>query len=85
MLGLAKPDGICHLVGVVQAEESLTGRYFNFEHHFVTSRQLLSDAWGYGSSKAGEEDSMMHRVSKATIDFILMVRLPYSAAEIQHC
>jgi len=44
--------------GFVQAEESLTGKYFNYELHFATLRQLLSDYWGYGMSVQGEGDTM---------------------------
>ncbi|HEY3899358.1 MAG TPA: 6-pyruvoyl-tetrahydropterin synthase-related protein [Chthoniobacter sp.] len=42
----------------VQAEQSLTGGYFDFHHHFVSAGRLVSGDWGFGKSEDGAQDRM---------------------------
>jgi hypothetical protein len=42
----------------VQAEQSLTGGYFDFHHHFVSAPQFISSDWGFGQDDTQERMSL---------------------------
>jgi len=43
---------------LTQAEESLTGGYFDFRHHFIEASRFISPGWGFGQSEAAAPDRM---------------------------
>ena len=42
----------------VHAEQSLTGGYFDFHHHFISTPRFFSSDWGFGKSEDGAIDRM---------------------------
>lgn len=57
--------------GFTRVEQTITTGDFDFHHHFVALRQLLTGTWGYGGSIPGLEDGLSFALG--TVALILAV------------
>lgn len=52
--------------------DSILSGYFDYHHHFLYIRQLLTPSWGYGGSEPGPNDGISFQIGIMAIALILL-------------